>query len=96
MNRFVQAGLFVAGIVVTAIVTHYVTKGINTVEEGAQALDDEHIRELLRLELQESNQVEIDGKTLTYGEALSKISSDVTRLTTTVSIVLDLPEEDNE
>ncbi len=96
MNKFTQAGFFVAGIVVTAIVTHYVTKGINTVEEGAQALDDEHIRDLLRLELQESNQVEIDGKTLTYGEALSKISSDVTRLTTTVSIVLDLPEEDNE
>ena len=95
MNKTIlQAGVFLAGIVVTALVTHYVTKGVESVEDGADALAKQEMRTIIKEELDARNQVRIEGETLTYGEALSKISSDVSKLTTTMTIVLDLPAEE--
>ncbi len=70
----------VLGAVASAVILSVIGAFLGVFQAGTEALDKEAIRQVLL----EENTAIINGVTMTYGEALSKISTDVVILQATV------------
>ncbi len=88
MDRKQVIGIAAAA-AITAVVTFFVTGWLTDHDEGTKAVDDQHIRTIIAEELAKANVATIDGQTLTTGEAISKIHTEVTTLRTTVEILVE-------
>jgi len=77
------AGLL--GAVASAVILGGLGLAAGVFQRGSQALDEDVIRRVL----QEENRAIINGETMTYGEALNKISTDVVILQATVKALTE-------
>lgn len=81
--------LWSAGTGVLAIVgTLIVTSMFNTAEEGADALETQRITGIVEDAMEAKMVTIIDGKTYTYGEALSKIYTEQVALSAAVEVLI--------
>jgi len=71
--------------IATFLVTYFLTAGTNVVEAGLNAQAKEEIRQVLIEEMV----VDIDGKTMTYGQVLSSLHTDMTAMKATVDILIE-------
>ena len=76
--------VLIIGVVVTFVVTFFLTSGQEVVEAGIDAQAKELIREVLREEMT----VDINGETLTYGQALTLIHTKVTAMEAAVGVLV--------
>lgn len=85
----VKSFLWSGGTGAIAVVgTLLVTSMFNTAEEGAEALETQRITKIVIAEMDKKLITIIDGETITYGEALSKIHTETAALSAAVAILI--------
>ena len=78
-----KKGLFTNAVtgVVAIVATLIVQSMFTAAEEGSEALEAQRITTIVEAAIEKKMNVVIDGKTYTYGEALSKIHTELVALT---------------
>jgi hypothetical protein len=68
----------VIGAVVASIAMLFITQFLADNKAGSDALTDDMIKSIIKSELEAALQVDINGETFTYGQALSRIDHNLT------------------